>query len=157
MPFNRRWHLRAPALAPRVNPAAVLSPRSSAGWGGGQRGTRAMRGLPWEAARRVSSEGTTPAAPPPPPRAHVGKQVAAGSVREDFWHYTVILNLKKKKCTRASVANCLSFTAVTFERKWPDVEVVQSSARSVPLSFGAMSKRGREGRLPPLSPGSPER
>ena len=56
-----------------------------------------MRGLPWEAARRVSSEGTTPAAPPPPPRAHVGKQVAAGSVREDFWHYTVILNLKKKK------------------------------------------------------------
>ena len=44
-----------------------------------------------------------------------------------------------------------------FERKAAGyAEVVQSNGRSVPLSFGAMSECGREGRLPPLSLGSPE-
>lgn len=44
-----------------------------------------------------------------------------------------------------------------FERKAVGcVEVVQSNGHSVSLSFGAVSECGREGRLPPLSLGSPE-
>ncbi|XP_066851845.1 uncharacterized protein [Anser cygnoides] len=52
--------------------------------------------------------------------------------------------------------NCLSFIAVTSEQKRPDTEVVQSNGHSLSLSFGAASECGREGRLPPLSLGSPE-
>lgn len=44
-----------------------------------------------------------------------------------------------------------------FERKAAgNVEVVQRNGHSVSLSFRAVSECGREGRLPPLSLGSPE-
>lgn len=52
--------------------------------------------------------------------------------------------------------NCLFFMTVTSEQKRPDTEVVQSNGHSLSLSFGAASECGREGRLPPLSLGSPE-
>eukprot|EP00075_Anas_platyrhynchos_P023825 XP_027313078.1 uncharacterized protein LOC110352779 isoform X1 [Anas platyrhynchos] len=57
---------------------------------------------------------------------------------------------------QASIMNCLSFMTVTSEQKRPDTEVVQSNGHSLSLSFGAASECGREGRLPPLSLGSPE-
>lgn len=44
-----------------------------------------------------------------------------------------------------------------FERKVPGYfKVVQRDSHRVPLSFGAVSEGGREGRLPPFSLGSPE-